>query len=244
MNQKKSIITDSGFIQLHRKLLEWEWYTDTNTKALFIHILLKANHADKQWRGVNIKRGSFITSVSKLSLETGLSIKNVRTALKHLEETNEVARSTSSINTTITVLNYDNYQTGGKVGASELANKGQGRGKVGATTNNYNNENNDNKLSKEDFSLIFRTYKPNYRVLPDMDTLEYKRCDKVVKELGSVEEVIKVIKEYFQYLATEDWRKPKGFKEFMNSSEHYGNDWLSEIKGSNQKQSGNIPRLY
>jgi len=210
------ISTDSGFIQLHRRLLEWEWYTDTNTKALFIHILLKANHTDKNWRGIDIKRGSFITSINKLSLETGLSVKNVRTALEHLEKTNEVARSTSSINTTITVLNYDGYQSGGKVTANEVANQGQTKGKVTATTNNYNNEN-KSILSLDDFELIFKTYKPNFRVLPKLASQEYTRCNKVVKELGSVKELLQVIKEYHQYLKTEDWRKPKGFKEFMNS---------------------------
>lgn len=175
MNQKKQIIIDSGFIQLHRKLLDWEWYTDTNTKSLFIHILLKANHTGKNWRGIDIKRGSFVTSVNKLSLETGLSVKNVRTALSHLEQTNEVARSTSSINTTITVLNYDNYQSGGKVVASELANKGQTRGKVVATTNNYNNDNNENNkdiLDKKDFisfwnEIANKTSLPTLKALTD-----------------------------------------------------------------------------
>lgn len=31
------------YVKISRKILEWEWYTDINTKVLFLHILLKAN---------------------------------------------------------------------------------------------------------------------------------------------------------------------------------------------------------
>ncbi len=30
---------NDGFIKLHRKIIDWEWYDDINTKTLFIHIL-------------------------------------------------------------------------------------------------------------------------------------------------------------------------------------------------------------
>ncbi len=72
-----------GWIQLYRKFMDWEWYTDTNTKSLFIHCLLKANHKEGKWRGHKIGRGQFLTSLNNLSQETGLSVRNVRTSLKH-----------------------------------------------------------------------------------------------------------------------------------------------------------------
>jgi hypothetical protein len=64
----------NGFIKLHRQLLDWEWYSDNNTFRVFIHCLLKANYKDKNWKGIQIKRGQFVTSTSKLSTELGLSI--------------------------------------------------------------------------------------------------------------------------------------------------------------------------
>ena len=45
------IILTGGFIKIHRSLLEWEWYQDTNTKTVFIHLLLTANYKDKNWKG-------------------------------------------------------------------------------------------------------------------------------------------------------------------------------------------------
>ena len=79
------------YIKLSRKILEWEWYSDVNTCRLFIHMLLKANWKDGRFQGEEIPRGSFVSSYQNLASETGLSVKNVRTALEHLRNTGEVA---------------------------------------------------------------------------------------------------------------------------------------------------------
>ena len=63
----------SGYIKINRKILEWEWYRNINTKVLFLHCLLKANWKDGKFEGRGVKRGSFITSIKKLSLELGLT---------------------------------------------------------------------------------------------------------------------------------------------------------------------------
>ena len=78
-----------GFIKLHRKFIEWEWYTDNNVKILFLHLLLSVNHKDNKWRGQLVKKGSFITSYEKLAIATNLTIQQVRTALDHLKSTGE-----------------------------------------------------------------------------------------------------------------------------------------------------------
>lgn len=142
-----------GFIVIYRDILNWEWYTDVNTAHLFVHCILKANHTDANWRGAEIKRGSFITSLQSLSTETGLTVKQVRNSLEKLEKTGEVANCSTSKYRIITVKNYDMYQNEGKqkgkqegkVRANKRASKGQGEGKQRATNNNDNNKNNDNK---------------------------------------------------------------------------------------------------
>ena len=100
----------SGWIKIHRRLTEWEWYTDVNTFKLFMHLLLKANHKDNSHRGQLVKRGQLITGRYKLSGETGLSERQVRTALDKLLATNEVTSKTTNKNSLITILNYDLYQ--------------------------------------------------------------------------------------------------------------------------------------
>jgi len=100
----------TNYIKLFRKFKKWEWYTDNNTKILFIHLLLDVNRFDGYWRGVKVKSGQKITSLSKLSTETGLSIQNIRTALKNLQSTHEVTHESTRDYSIITVLNYLNYQ--------------------------------------------------------------------------------------------------------------------------------------
>lgn len=101
---------EDGFIKLHRSLLKWEWYDDANTVRLFIHLLLTANYEDRNWRGVDIKRGQRIISRAKLSKELKISERSVRTALNHLISTGEVSSETTSQYTVITVKNYNYYQ--------------------------------------------------------------------------------------------------------------------------------------
>ena len=125
--------SDKEYIKLFRRLLKWEWYTDVNTKVLFIHCLLKANWKDGSWHGYTYKRGQFITSLASLSRETGLTVKEVRTALKHLERTGEVASWHDSKIRIITVISYDQYQQAGKPTGNQRASSGQAKGKRGAT---------------------------------------------------------------------------------------------------------------
>lgn len=99
-----------GWVKLHRQLLQWEWYTDANVSRLFIHCLLRANHKDGSWKGINVKRGQFITSLDRLSAETSLSKSQLRTALKKLKSTREIAHESTSQHTVITVNCYDSYQ--------------------------------------------------------------------------------------------------------------------------------------
>lgn len=99
-----------GWIKIDRNILEWGWYTDKNTFKLFLHMLLKANWKDGEFLGVKIKRGSFATSLTTLVAQTGLTESEVRTAIKHLEQTGEVTGKRHPKFTVFTVKNYSRYQ--------------------------------------------------------------------------------------------------------------------------------------
>lgn len=100
-----------GWIKLHRSLLEWEWYKDLNTRSLFLHLLIRANHRDNKFQGNLIKRGQLLTGINVLSIETSLSVQQLRTSLKKLKSTNEITIESSSKNSVITIVNYDFYQS-------------------------------------------------------------------------------------------------------------------------------------
>lgn len=137
------------YVKISRKILEWEWYTDINTKVLFLHILLKANWKQGRFQGTEVPRGSFVTSQQNLALETGLTLKNVRTALKHLENTGEVAVNRHPKFSVITIKNYDKYQSGG----SQVAVEGQSGGSQVATIEERKKERKEeyNKSPKGDY---------------------------------------------------------------------------------------------
>mgnify|MGYP000880565381 CR=1 FL=1 len=100
----------SGWIKLHRQILDWEWYSDNNAFRVFMHLILKANHKEKRYKGIELNCGSVITSRDILSMETGLSVQQIRTALNKLKSTNEITIETSSKGTIIQVVSYAKYQ--------------------------------------------------------------------------------------------------------------------------------------
>ena len=126
----------AGYIKLWRSLLKWEWYSDVNVSRLFIHLLLTANYEDTTWRGETIHRGQRLTSVAKLAEETGLTTKEVRTALGKLTRTNELTIRTTNKYSVITVEKYDFFQSPtdpmgkqeGEQTGTQGASKGQTKG--------------------------------------------------------------------------------------------------------------------
>lgn len=103
-------MTGSGFIQLHRKLINWEWYSDIPVRLTFIHLLIIANWDDKNWKGVNIKRGQIVVGRKKLSEEIGISERQLRTALTKLKSTNEITIKSTNKFTVLTLEKYEDYQ--------------------------------------------------------------------------------------------------------------------------------------
>lgn len=119
-----------GWIKLHRKILDWEWYTDAPVRILFEHLLLTANYEDKRWKGITIKRGQKVTSRQHLAEETGLTEQQVRTALAKLKSTQNITSKTTNKYTLITVENYGLYQSYNDFATNKATNE--------QPTNNHN----------------------------------------------------------------------------------------------------------
>ena len=111
------------YIKLSEKILKWEWYTDVNTLSLFLTCLLSANWSDVQYKGGIVPRGSFVTTLPKLSRMTGLTISQIRTSTEKLKMTGEITVNVTNKERLITVINWDKYQKSqGKV-ADKIADK-------------------------------------------------------------------------------------------------------------------------
>ena len=86
----------SGWIKLHRSLIDWEWWDDINATRLLIYLLCAVNYEDKKWKGEVIKAGSMVLSWETLSGRVGLSTRQCRTAMDKLISSGEVTRKVTN----------------------------------------------------------------------------------------------------------------------------------------------------
>jgi hypothetical protein len=226
-----------GFIKLHRKIIEWEWYSDVNVCRVFLHLLLTANFENKKWQGIDISRGQVITSLEKLGKSTTLTIQQVRTALNKLKSTHEITIKATKLHTFITLTNYNLYQdriiesnTPDNTPDNNSSTNDQQRINKGATTTKEGKELKEreevNNL-KSQFEEIYRLYNQgkNLKVIPfDKQKAKFQNCLKKI----SFDELKQNIEDYLKYLSTATWRQKKSFDAWINSSEFFANDWKSE----------------
>lgn len=89
---------------------DWRWYHNSTMVHLWVNLLISAREEDG-WHGmVEVKRGQVITSLSKLSAETGISIRKIRTCLSNLVKSGEIKEMTNNHYRIITIIDYDMYQ--------------------------------------------------------------------------------------------------------------------------------------
>jgi len=132
----------SGWIKIHRKFLDWEWFNKSEAVHLFMYLILKANHKDGQWQGIDIKKGQFVTSFGKISTDTGISLQTIRTLLKKFEKSNEINIQTTNKFSVVTICKYECYQKENETTNEQLTSKQQ-------TTNNQLTTNKNDKNEKK-----------------------------------------------------------------------------------------------
>lgn len=110
---------------MYRKLLKWEWYSNSTTKDVFIDVLLHAYYAEGRYEGKDLKPGQCFMSVDDIAKNCGFTVRQVRTALKHLKMTNELTIEPSSKGSMFTVNNWAKYQGCDKQNDKRETNEGQ-----------------------------------------------------------------------------------------------------------------------
>lgn len=111
-----------GWVTLHRKFLQWEWFDIPEMVKFFIYLLLMAGHSERKFRGIQLQRGEIITSTPTMMKDTKLSEQQIRTCIKRLKSTGEITCKSTNKFTIITICNYDRYQS------EDLTANGQNNG--------------------------------------------------------------------------------------------------------------------
>lgn len=125
---------------------------------LFIHCLLKANWTNKEWKGIVVERGSFITSQQNLAEQLGLTRKQIQLSLDKLIETKEIEKEGHNKYTLVTIVKYDDYQNKPDDEAQQKHIKSTTKAHQKHTTNNNNNNNNENN------NIIIRGFEDNFEI--------------------------------------------------------------------------------
>jgi len=110
---------NGDFIKLYRKFIKWGWYTDSNTKALFLHLLILARWTPGEFLGIKLDRGQYACNVPKLMEETGMTRQEIRTSVKKLKKTRELTSYREAGHTVYTIVSYDLYQSSNQRATNE-----------------------------------------------------------------------------------------------------------------------------
>lgn len=97
------------YLKIYRKMLDWEWYEDTNCVRVFLHLLLRANWEDSEYKGTPVPRGAVATGRKALSDQLGLSEREVRTVLKRLAKCKSIDQQSTNRFSIISVCEFDTY---------------------------------------------------------------------------------------------------------------------------------------
>lgn len=184
---------------------------------MFLHLLITVNWTDKKWKGQEIKRGSIVSSYEKLATETGLSVMQVRTAIKKLRSTGEITSKSSNKNTVFIVNNYDLYQGSNKQNNEPVTSKEQTDNIQITTTKESKEVKKDiNKtMCKADANALFeRLWKayPNKRGKGQVSDAKKKK----LAEIGE-EKMQRAMARYIEELKQEPWKKTQNGSTFFNS---------------------------
>lgn len=104
----------NGWIKLHRKMVDKAFYKKPQYFLLWIHLLLSANHAKKEfmWNGniILVKEGQMVTGRKELCEQTGIPESTIEDILKFLERQHQIQQQKETKYRLISIVNWVKYQ--------------------------------------------------------------------------------------------------------------------------------------
>lgn len=170
------VVASNGWVKNWRKLKEWQWYAVPNMAHLFQHLIREANHETQYWRDVRIERGQILTGLDSLQRQTGITVRSLRTCLKRLKSTGEIARQTTNRFSLITINNYEVYQgsdvdsdrQNDKQADKRVTSKRQASDRPADSKQEVKNEKNDKKIDitsrQESFKLELQKHASEFGI--------------------------------------------------------------------------------
>lgn len=132
-----------------------------------------ANHKEREWEWMGkpykAKPGQFVTSLESIRQKCGkgISLQNIRTAIKRFEKYEFLTNEVTKVNRLITIVNWEFYQDKNSELTKKLTVNQQSVNNQLTTNNNdkqCNNETNNNITSKKSKKRIYSDDDPNKKL--------------------------------------------------------------------------------
>lgn len=132
-----------------------------------------ANHKEREWEWMGkpykAKPGQFVTSLENIRQKCGkgISLQNIRTAIKRFEKYEFLTNEVTKVNRLITIVNWEFYQDKNSELTKKLTVNQQSVNNQLTTNNNdkqCNNETNNNITSKKSKKRIYSDDDPNKKL--------------------------------------------------------------------------------
>lgn len=184
----------TGWIKLHRKLLDSPIFQNEKLFKVFAYCLMKASHKEHTQlvgrRVVHLQKGQFVFGRKRASEELRLKESTVRDYVKLLEKLGTIDIKSDNKFSVITVVNWAIYQNDEEISDSkndkksttnqhQMDNKSTSNQQQINTNKNVKNEKNDKNVKNEknvvvgdDFATIYNLYQENIEQIPSPITTE------------------------------------------------------------------------
>ena len=190
---------DGGYIYLWRKIVESSFYKNPNCAHLAIYLLMQAKWklGDESFlvggKEQVIKRGQAWVGRYKLSEDTGLSPRSVRTCLHTLSNIGFLTSTPTNKGTLITICKYNDYQNGETKPTSILTSNRPATDQQPTSNRPHlnqdkkdNQDNNQEKIAVKD-----KPSQPTRIKIADKDWIESLRPDCIKQGIDLNVEIIK-----------------------------------------------------
>lgn len=113
-------IRNSIYLKVPYSVLDCGWASSPRTFAVFIHLMLHANRKPHRYKNSVIDSGEVLASYEFLAKHSGLSVQNVRTAVKNLIKSDMISVRKIDGKNVFRIEKYMDYQSLGVKVTNEI----------------------------------------------------------------------------------------------------------------------------
>ncbi len=186
---------DTGWVKIHRKLLENPFMRKPSYVSLWVTLLLKANHKPKEFmwnKGlILVQEGQMITGRKQLSMETGIPESTIEDILKYLETQHQIQQQKENKYRLITIVNWKTYQKSDTTSDRKATTKQQ---QTDTNKNVKNVKKDTSETSSPDVSILIKSFESLNPASKKFygNTTQRKACQMLIHSYG-LERVTNVI---------------------------------------------------